>query len=102
MRIVILAAVATLVACASPAQWRHADLSGAEADRAFLVADGECAARAHRQVRTPYTPPPPSDSGPMAISEYARQGGEQGAARGARQRVYAGCMAENGWIRSAR
>ena len=48
----------TLTACATTAPtWTHAQLVGAEADRQFLVADGQCIREASTAVSIPQTPP---------------------------------------------
>lgn len=122
-----IAAVAGLVlaGCASAPEWRHDDLSGPEAERALLIADGRCTKEAaaialpdvpavqpaYSVSGTSQTTGPSGtsntrvaaearpQSGPLAIAQHVQASGARGAAEGARRRVYTGCMAEAGWTR---
>jgi hypothetical protein len=122
---VVLITVA-VASCATDTLWRHSYLSGPEAERDFLIADGRCAKEAQGiavpQAVTPQTAYQVTgtsqttygagatdtritaearpDVGPLALAQHVQAAGEQGAAQGARRRVYTGCMAEAGWVRN--
>lgn len=124
MKLVLTAVAvsALLVGCASGPKWQHAQLSGADADRQYLIDNGVCTQQSYSAAppRPPAQPPvvvvqqpnpypnpyaQPQQAQPVqqVLPDYFGDGMRAraaGAADGARQAIYVGCMADRGWMRT--